>query len=66
MLAQYVGRLHRIHPEKREVLVYDCLDDAVPALRRMAAKRVRGYKNLGYTVETSDALSTERDSSGDA
>ncbi len=65
-LAQYVGRLHRIHPEKREVLVYDYLDDAVPALRRMAAKRVRGYENLGYTVEAPDALSTERDSSGDA
>ena len=65
-LAQYVGRLHRIHPEKREVLVYDYLDDAVPALRRMAAKRVRGYENLGYTVETPNALSTERDSSGDA
>ena len=56
-LAQYVGRLHRVHPEKREVLVYDYLDEAVPALRRMAAKRVRGYENLGYTVETPDALS---------
>ncbi|MDD9993554.1 MAG: DEAD/DEAH box helicase family protein [Rhodospirillales bacterium] len=58
-LAQYVGRLHRTHPEKREVLVYDYLDDAVPALRRMAARRVRGYENLGYTVETPDALSTK-------
>ena len=56
-LAQYVGRLHRIHPEKREVLVYDYLDDAVPVLRRMAAKRIRGYENLGYTVETPDILS---------
>ena len=55
-LAQYVGRLHRIHPAKREVLVYDYLDDAVPALRRMAAKRIRGYENLGYTVETLDVL----------
>ena len=58
-LAQYVGRLHRIHPEKREVLVYDYLDDAVPVLRRMAAKRVRGYENLGYTVKTPDTLSTK-------
>ena len=55
-LAQYVGRLHRIHPEKREVLVYDYFDDAVPVLRRMAAKRIRGYENLGYTVETPDIL----------
>ncbi len=58
-LAQYVGRLHRIHAEKREVLVYDYLDDAVPALRRMAAKRVRGYENLGYMVETPEAFSTK-------
>lgn len=58
-LAQYVGRLHRIHPEKREVLVYDYLDDVVPVLRRMASKRVRGYENLGYTVETPDALSAK-------
>ena len=58
-LAQYVGRLHRIHPEKREVLVYDYFDDAVPVLRRMAAKRIRGYENLGYTVETPEALSAK-------
>ena len=58
-LAQYVGRLHRIHPEKREVLVYDYLDNAVPALRRMAAKRTRGYETLGYTVETPEALSAK-------
>ena len=57
-LAQYVGRLHRIHPEKCEVLVYDYLDDAVPALRRMAAKRIRGYESLGYSVQTPEALST--------
>ncbi len=50
-LAQYVGRLHRLHPEKREVLVYDYLDDQVPALRRMGAKRIKGYESLGYTVE---------------
>ncbi len=50
-LAQYVGRLHRSHPEKREVLVYDYVDNAVPVLRRMSEKRVRGYKAIGYFVE---------------
>ena len=57
-LAQYVGRLHRLHPEKREVLVYDYVDDAVPLLRRMSEKRVRGYRSLGYSVETSSDIST--------
>ena len=50
-LAQYVGRLHRLHPAKREVLVYDYVDEAVPALRRMSEKRIRGYRGLGYSVE---------------
>ena len=51
-LAQYVGRLHRLHPEKREVRVHDYLDEKVPMLRRMSEKRVAGYRNLGYSVET--------------
>ena len=50
-LAQYVGRLHRLHPAKREVLVYDYVDEAVPVLLRMTRKRVRGYRNLRYSVE---------------
>lgn len=50
-LAQYVGRLHRLHPEKREVRVYDYVDDRVPVLRRMSEKRVRGYRTLGYSVD---------------
>lgn len=51
VLAQYVGRLHRPNPAKREVLVYDYADNAVPVLKRMSEKRIRGYKNLGYFVE---------------
>lgn len=49
-LVQYVGRLHRLHPEKREVIVYDYADNAVPMLRRMTDKRIRGYKSLGYAI----------------
>ncbi|MDE0262937.1 MAG: DEAD/DEAH box helicase family protein [Bryobacterales bacterium] len=51
-LAQYVGRIHRLHPAKREVVVYDYVDYEVPTLRRMSEKRIRGYSSLGYTVET--------------
>lgn len=50
-LAQYVGRLHRDHDSKREVVVYDYVDSAVPVLARMAAKRAAGYRALGYVVE---------------
>jgi hypothetical protein len=52
LLAQYVGRLHREHDGKREVVVYDYVDRAVPVLARMAAKREKGYKALGYALET--------------
>jgi superfamily II DNA or RNA helicase len=50
-LAQYVGRLHRQHDGKTEVLVVDYVDEAVPMLVRMAAKRRTGYRALGYTIE---------------
>ncbi|MDE0512556.1 MAG: DEAD/DEAH box helicase family protein [Gammaproteobacteria bacterium] len=54
VLAQYVGRLHRPNPEKREVLVYDYVDNLVPMLKRMSEKRLRGYENLGYLVENTN------------
>ncbi len=50
-LAQYVGRLHRQHGGKTEVVVVDYVDEAVPMLARMAAKRRTGYRALGYTLE---------------
>jgi len=56
-LAQYVGRLHRLHAAKCEVLVHDYVDRAVPALMRMSEKRVRGYGSLGYAVERPAAIS---------
>jgi superfamily II DNA or RNA helicase len=51
-LAQYVGRLHRDHAGKRDVIVYDYVDRAVPVLARMAAKRETGYKSLGYFIDS--------------
>jgi superfamily II DNA or RNA helicase len=50
-LAQYVGRLHRRHDDKKDVLVVDYVDSAVPVLARMAAKRRTGYRALGYVME---------------
>jgi superfamily II DNA or RNA helicase len=41
-LAQYVGRLHRDHSGKRDVVVYDYIDAEVPVLARMAKKRQSG------------------------
>ncbi len=49
-IAQYVGRLHRLHEGKREVRVYDYADLDVPMLSRMFDRRCRGYEALGYTI----------------
>jgi superfamily II DNA or RNA helicase len=47
-LMQYTGRLHRLHPAKREVRIYDYVDRAVSMLLRMFEKRLRGYRAIGY------------------
>jgi superfamily II DNA or RNA helicase len=49
-LQQYVGRLHRLHADKRIVRVYDYVDASVPVLNRMYEKRIKGYEAVGYTV----------------
>jgi superfamily II DNA or RNA helicase len=49
-LAQYAGRLHRLHDAKRDVVIYDYVDAAEPMLANMAKKRQAGYESLGYAV----------------
>ncbi|HEV2971082.1 MAG TPA: DEAD/DEAH box helicase family protein [Pirellulales bacterium] len=50
-VAQYVGRLHRLHHRKREVQVYDYADLNVPMLARMFDRRCRGYEAVGYQIQ---------------
>ena len=49
-LAQYAGRLHRLHHAKRKVVIYDYQDNQVPMLAGMAEKREAGYRSLGYVA----------------
>src|SRR5258708_8976968 len=49
-IAQYAGRLHRLHEGKREVRVYDYADLNVPMLPRMFDRTCRGNEALGYTL----------------
>jgi len=49
-IAQYAGRLHRLHDRKREVCVYDYADLNVPMLARMFDRRCRGYEAIGYAI----------------
>jgi superfamily II DNA or RNA helicase len=48
VLVQYAGRLHRLHPLKREVRIFDYVDENVPKLRRMFDKRMKAYRAIGY------------------
>ena len=50
-LQQYVGRLHRLHDNKRFVQVYDYVDPCIPMLARMYERRLKGYNAIGYVIE---------------
>jgi len=49
-IQQYAGRLHRQYDGKKEVRIYDYLDNSVPMLARMYQRRLRGYKSIGYEI----------------
>jgi hypothetical protein len=46
-----VGRLHRLHNGKVEVIVYDYVDGCVPVFSAMNSKRVCGYEAVGYLIQ---------------
>lgn len=61
-LVQYAGRLHREHHGKTDVRIFDYVDRSVPMLARMFAKRLKGYRAMGYELaEASGAESVVRE-----
>jgi superfamily II DNA or RNA helicase len=57
-VVQYAGRLHRAHPGKRDIRIYDYVDADVPVLRRMYAKRLSAYQGMGYNTDAQFDLIT--------
>lgn len=55
-LVQYAGRLHRLHPGKREVRIVDYVDCRVPMLARMFERRLHGYAAMGYEENESPTI----------
>ena len=53
-LQQYAGRLHRLYDGKKEVRIYDYVDEHVPVLARMYERRLKGYKAMGYVVRSQE------------
>ncbi len=50
-LQQYAGRLHRELADKKEVRIYDYVDEGHPALIGMWKKRQQGYRAMGYEIK---------------
>ena len=46
--ALYTGRLHRLHPRKTEVRIFDYVDRSAPMLLKMFENRLQGYRAIGY------------------
>lgn len=63
-LAQYCGRLHRNFSGKEEVRIYDYIDFRMPVFDRMYQNRLKGYKQLGYSLKPS--VSTENEKISDS
>jgi len=49
-LVQYAGRLHRPHDDKREIRIYDYVDDN-PVTTAMFRRRSGAYREMGYRME---------------
>ncbi|GHV93793.1 hypothetical protein AGMMS50293_01130 [Spirochaetia bacterium] len=49
-LIQYTGRLNRTYYGKKEIQVYDYVDEKVPVLLRMYGRRQKGYKSMGFVI----------------
>lgn len=56
-LTQYCGRLHRNFAGKSEVQIYDYVDFRIPVFDRMYQNRLKGYRQLGYSVKVNDEKS---------
>ncbi len=54
-LQQYAGRLHREYASKTDVLIQDYVELDHPQLARMWDKRQRGYRAMGYRIESDQA-----------
>lgn len=49
-VEQYLGRLNRDYPNKKDVYVYDYIDSHMRYFSSMYFKRLKAYKRIGYKV----------------
>ena len=51
-VEQYAGRLNRDYDGKKDVIIFDYIDQHIPVLERMYHRRLRTYKKIGFEVCT--------------
>ena len=56
MLEQYVGRIQRFLESKKEVEVHDFIDINVGLFANMYHERLRGYRKLGYIINSDEMI----------
>lgn len=62
VVEQYVGRLNRDYPGKRNAVVYDYVDSHIRVFDHMYQKRLRTYKKIGYRIASgTDSLQKDYD-----
>ena len=49
-VEQYAGRLNRDYEGKKDVIIFDYIDQHIPKLERMYHRRLRTYKKIGFEV----------------
>ena len=49
-VEQYAGRLNRNYEGKKDVIIFDYIDQHFPVLERMYHRRLRTYKKIGFEV----------------
>ena len=50
VVEQYAGRLNRDYEGKQDVIVYDYVDMHIPMFENMYHKRLKAYKQIGYSI----------------
>ena len=63
ILQQYAGRLHRMHDNKEEVVIYDYVDGNIEMTRHMLDRRKKGYAALGYYILDPSQLFSQQEKS---
>ena len=49
-VEQYAGRLNRNYERKKDVIIFDYIDQHITKLERMYHKRLRAYRKIGFEI----------------